>query len=181
LFLPPKRKITAMTRAVTMRWFRLSALLTLVARAAWLAPPVLADGEQSEMVLKVYTPTDVKWGSGPASLPPGAKLAVLEGNPATEGPFVIRLRLPDGYRIAPHTHPKPERVTVISGTFNIGMGDRFDPSKGTAMPAGTFGTWAPGMKHFVWASGETVIQLHGAGPWMIEYVDPADDPRRANR
>src|SRR5579883_657122 len=127
------------------------------------------------MGLSVYPPFDLKWGSGPASLPPGANLALLEGDPRKEGPFVMRLRLPDGYRIPPHTHPNPERVTVISGTFHIGMGDRFDGSKGTAMPAGTFGTWAPGMKHFVWATGETVIQLHGNGPWVIEYVNPADD------
>jgi hypothetical protein len=129
----------------------------------------------------VYAPADLKWGNGPASIPPGAKLAVLEGDPRKEGPFVMRLKLPDRYKIPPHTHPKPERVTVISGQFNIGMGDTFDPAKGTAMPAGTFGTWAPGMKHFVWATGETVIQLHGNGPWMIEYVNPADDPRNAKR
>jgi hypothetical protein len=93
----------------------------------------------------------------------------------------MRLKLPDGYRIPPHTHPKPGRVTVIAGQFNIGMGDRFDPAKGTAMPAGTFGTRAPGMKHFVWATGETVIQLHGNGPWAIDYVNPANDPRKPQR
>jgi hypothetical protein len=70
---------------------------------------------------------------------------------------------------------------VISGQFNIGMGDKFDSVKGTPMPPGTFGTWAPGMKHFVWATGETVIQLHGNGPWVIEYVEPADDPRTAKK
>jgi hypothetical protein len=161
---------------MTMRC--LSGVLALVVSAAAIAP-VLADGEKGEMGLSVYPPTSVNWGSGPASLPPGARLAVLEGNPAAEGPFVMRLKLPDGYRIPPHTHPKPERVTVISGTFHMGMGDKFDVSKGTAMPAGTFGTWAPGMKHFVWTTGETVIQLHGTGPWVIEYVNPADDPRKA--
>ncbi len=133
------------------------------------------------MALRVYPPAGLKWANGPASLPPGAELAVLEGDPRKEGPFVMRLKMPDGYRIPPHTHPKPERVTVISGTFHIGMGNTFDPAKGTAMPAGTFGTWAPGMKHFVWATGETVIQLHGNGPWVIEYVNPADDPRKAKK
>jgi hypothetical protein len=131
--------------------------------------------------LKIYAPKRIAWQEGPASIPPGAKLAVLEGNPSKEGPFVLRLWLPDGYRIPPHTHPKPERVTVISGTFHIGMGDKFDPSKGEVMPAGTFGTWAPGMKHYVWATGETVVQLHGMGPWSIQYVDPAADPRNAKR
>src|SRR4029077_21271494 len=118
--------------------------------------------------LSIYTPNRIAWQEGPASIPPGSKLAVMEGNPSKEGPFVMRLWLPDGYRIPPHTHPKPERVTVISGTFNIGMGDKFDASKGEAMPAGTFGTWAPGMKHYVWATGEPVIQLHGTGPWSIQ-------------
>lgn len=126
----------------------------------------------------VYIPSEIKWTDGPPSIPAGAKLAVLEGDPAKAGPFVMRLKLPDGYRLPPHIHPVPERVTVISGTFNIGMGDKFDAAKGTAMPAGTFGTWEAGMKHYVWAKGETIIQLHGTGPWVIEYVNPADDPRK---
>ena len=104
-------------------------------------------------------------------------IAVLEGNPNKEGPFVFRIKLPDGYRLAPHTHPKTERVTVISGTFNIGMGDKFDEKKTRPMPAGTFGHWPAGMKHFVWAKGETVLQFHGMGPWSIKYVNPDDDPR----
>jgi hypothetical protein len=141
----------------------------------------LANDDMDRTGLKVYPPRRIEWHEGPASIPPGAKLAVLEGNPSKEGPFVMRLWLPDGYRIPPHTHPKPERVTVISGTFNIGMGDKFDPSKGEVMPAGTFGTWAPGMKHYVWATGETVIQLHGTGPWSIQYVDPDADPRNAKK
>lgn len=94
---------------------------------------------------------------------------------------MMRLKLLDGFRIPPLIHPKPERITVISGTFNIGMGEKFDATKGTAMPAGTFGTWAPGMKHFVWTKGETVIQLHGTGPWTIEYLNPADDPRKVKK
>jgi quercetin dioxygenase-like cupin family protein len=140
-----------------------------------------AEEKKDPMELSVHAPADIKWKDGPASIPAGAKLAVLEGDPTKEGPFVIRLKLPDGYRIPPHTHPKPERLTVISGTFNIGMGEKFDPSKGTTMPAGTYGTWAPGMKHYVWTKGETVVQLHGTGPWMIEYVDPSDDPRKGKK
>ena len=68
-------------------------------------------------------------------------------------------------------------MTVISGTFNFGMGDKFDESKTKPMPAGTFGFWPAGMKHFAWVKGETVVQLHGIGPWKIEYLNPADDPR----
>lgn len=160
---------------------RLNALAFLaVVAASWMAGGT-SGGEKDSMKLSIYPPAAIQWRDGPASIPQGAKLAVLEGDPAKDGPFVMRLLLPDGYRIPPHTHPKPERLTVISGTFNIGMGDKFDASRGKAMPAGTFGTWAPGMMHFVWAKGETVVQLHGTGPWVIEYVNPSDDPRKAKK
>jgi hypothetical protein len=125
----------------------------------------------------VFSPDKVKWGEGPKSIPAGAKLAVLEGNPTKEGPFVMRLKLPDGYKIAAHTHPKVERVTIIAGTLNIVMGDDLDLKKATKMPAGSYGYWAAGMKRLAWADGETVLQLHGIGPWSINYVNPADDPR----
>lgn len=126
----------------------------------------------------IHQPSEIKWQQGPAALPPGAKAALLEGDPAKDGPFTMRLLFPDGYKIPPHTHPKVEHVTVISGTFNLGMGEKFDQSAGQAMPAGTFGFWPAGMKHFAWTKGETVIQLHGVGPWTINYLNPADDPRR---
>src|SRR5437660_1345775 len=148
----------------------------LGAAIIWLAGMLPADDRKMDMEPSVYRPAELKWQEGPSSIPPGAKIAVLEGNPAKEGPFVMRLKLPDGYRVPPHTHPKPERVTVISGTFHVGMGDKFDKDKGEAMPAGSFGTWPAGMKHFVWAKGETVIQLHGTGPWSLTYVNPEDDP-----
>lgn len=135
----------------------------------------------SNMNLSVFTPDSVKWVEAPPSLPRGAKIAVLEGDPNKDGLFVFRALLPDGYRIPPHTHPKVERITVISGTFNVGMGDRFDESKTRPMPAGTYGYWPAGMKHFVWARGETVIQFHGLGPWTITYLNPHEDPRAAKR
>jgi quercetin dioxygenase-like cupin family protein len=129
----------------------------------------------------IYAAPDIKWMDAPPSLPKGAKIAILEGDPGKEGAFVFRVKLPDGYRIPPHTHTKPERITVISGTFNIGMGEKFDDTKGRAMPAGTYGQWPAGMKHFVWAKGETVLQFHGIGPWTIKYVNAADDPRNQKR
>ena len=128
-----------------------------------------------------YAPTDVAWKDGPGSLPPGAKFAVLEGDPGKDGPFVMRIWMPDGFKIQPHWHPKVERITVISGTFNLGMGDKFEQSGTRAMPAGTYGFWADGMRHFAWTKGETVLQLHGIGPWTITYVNPADDPRAAKK
>jgi hypothetical protein len=137
--------------------------------------------KDEEMAPSIHRPDEIVWRDGPASLPAGAKFALLEGDPSKEGEFVLRLELPDGYRIPAHTHPRAERVTVLSGTFYIGMGEKFDAAKGTAMPAGTYGTWAAGMKHYAWARGKTVIQLHGTGPWKIEYVNPEDDPRRAKK
>jgi quercetin dioxygenase-like cupin family protein len=127
----------------------------------------------------LHRPNDIKWQDGPPSLPAGAKFAVLEGDPAKEGFFTMRVRMPDGYKIPPHTHPATEHVTVISGTFHFGMGEKFDQSATEALPAGSFGYWPAGMKHFAWAKGETVVQLHGIGPWKIEYLNPADDPRKA--
>lgn len=133
------------------------------------------------MDASIHRPDALAWKDGPPSLPAGAKIAVLEGDPAKDGPFVFRVKVPDGYRIPPHTHPKPERITVISGTFHVGMGELFDAAKGKEMPAGTYGTWPAGMKHFVWVKGETVVQFHGEGPWVINYLNPADDPRNAKR
>jgi quercetin dioxygenase-like cupin family protein len=129
----------------------------------------------------IYPPTQIKWVDGPDSLPAGAQMAVLEGHPTKDGAFTMRVKLPDGFKIPPHTHPKVEHITVISGTFNFGMGDTFDQSACKEMPAGTFGFWPADMKHFAWAKGETVVQLHGIGPWSIHYLDPADDPRNAKK
>ena len=126
----------------------------------------------------IQQPAQINWQQGPASLPSGAKLAVLEGDPTKDGPFTMRLLLPDGYKVPPHTHPKVEHVTVITGIFNLGMGEKFDQSAGHDMPAGTFGSWPAGMKHFAWVKGETIIQLHGIGPWTINYLNPVDDPRQ---
>jgi len=127
---------------------------------------------------EIVTPDGIKWIDGPASLPPGAKWVILEGDPAKEGPFVIRVKLPDGFKIMPHTHAKDERVTVLSGMLFLGMGDKFDPKAAKEMAAGSYGRTGAGMKHFGYAKGETVLQLHGNGPWTVDYVNPADDPRK---
>lgn len=127
---------------------------------------------------KLYPSDGIKWQDGPPSLPKGAKIAVLEGDPGKEGPFVFRLKIPDGYRVPPHLHPKVERITVLAGTFNVGMGDKFNEKEMKPMTAGTYGYWPAGMKHFVSAKGETILQYHGSGPWTIDYVNPSDDPRK---
>jgi quercetin dioxygenase-like cupin family protein len=164
--------------------FRIEKLVSSLAAVVvltWTAAMFGAGEKDAAMKPSLRQPETLQWRDGPPSLPPGAKIAVLEGNPTKEGPFVFRVKVPDGYRVPPHTHPKTERVTVISGTFNIGMGDKFDEKATEAMPAGTYGYWEAGMHHFVWAKGETVVQFHGTGPWSIEYLDPKDDPRNQRR
>ncbi len=139
-------------------------------------------GKDSEAAMfNVYPPAEVKWKTGPASLPAGAEIAVLEGDPSKPGPFVFRVKAPDGFTIPPHTHPKAERITVIAGTFHIAMGEKIDRAMGKAMPTGSFGYWPAGMKHFAWVTGETIVQFHGEGPWQINYLNPADDPRNAKK
>jgi hypothetical protein len=125
----------------------------------------------------VFSPDQIKFGPAPPVLPSGAQLAVLEGDPTgSSGDFTIRLKMPDGYRIAPHWHPKRENVTVISGSFKVGMGDSFDASKMDAFPAGSFAYMEPSMHHYGMAVGETVVQVHGVAPFQINYVNPGDDP-----
>jgi len=125
----------------------------------------------------MVTPNDLKWADVP-SLPPGAKIAVIEG-PMTEAvPFTVRVKLPADYKVPAHWHPAAERVTVLSGTFNIGMGDKLDPQKTTALGPGSVIIMQPQTNHFVWTKEETMVQVHGTGPWGITYIDPADDPRK---
>ena len=119
----------------------------------------------------------LKWGPAPPALPPGAQAAVVSGDPGKEAPYVVRLKLPKGYTVAPHTHPIDENVTVLSGTFHIAMGDKIDKTKGESVKAGGFFTAAKGMQHYAWAETPAVIQVHGIGPFAITYVNPADDPR----
>ena len=120
----------------------------------------------------------VEWKAGPPSLAAGAQSAVLYGDPSKEGVFVMRLKLPKGFSIAPHSHTQPEIVTVVSGTFHIGMGAELDHSRMTALRPGSFFAFDPGMVHHAHAEEETIIQLSSTGPWTITYVNPADDPRR---
>jgi quercetin dioxygenase-like cupin family protein len=126
----------------------------------------------------IVPPQEVKWGPAPAVLPPGAEAAVLFGDPSAEGFFVLRLRLPAGYKVAPHTHPVDEVVTVVSGTFSMGMGETADQSKARPLPAGSFFALPPDTAHYVFIDEETVIQISTVGPWGLTYISPKDDPRQ---
>lgn len=118
-----------------------------------------------------------EYAAGPGSLEEGAEYAVLYGDPGADGIFAMRLRLPGGFHIAPHHHTQPEIVTVISGTFRLGMGEEADPEATTTLEPGSFFAYPPGMAHYAYAEGETVIQLNSTGPWTITYVRDEDDPR----
>lgn len=128
----------------------------------------------------VFTPDQMKWGPPPPFVAPGAQLAVLEGDPgASSGDFTIRLKMPAGYKIAPHWHPKRENVTVISGNFKVGMGDKWDDAKMATFAPGSFAYMDPEMHHYA-QSGETetVVQVHGMSPLQLNYVNPDDDPSK---
>lgn len=141
-----------------------------------------SSAEETQSVdMRLYPPTTIEWKAGPAALPTGARMAVLEGDPTKEGPFVVRFQFPEGYHVPPHNHPKTERVTVISGMLHLSTGEALDRSSAKKLPAGSFGYWPAGMKHTAWSEGEAVIQLHGTGPWQINYVNPADDPRNPKK
>jgi uncharacterized RmlC-like cupin family protein len=128
----------------------------------------------------VFMPDQMKWGPPPPFLAPGAQVAVLEGDPgASSGDFTIRLKMPAGYKVAPHWHPKRENVTVISGNFKVGMGDKWDDAKMATFAPGSFAYMDPEMHHYA-QSGETetVVQVHGMSPLQLNYVNPDDDPSK---
>jgi quercetin dioxygenase-like cupin family protein len=126
----------------------------------------------------VLAPEEMKWGAGPAALPAGAEAVVLYGDPSKEGLFAMRLKVPTGYHIPPHSHSKPEIVTVISGEARLGMGDTADEAKTHKMGQDSFMAMSPGTTHYVYVDQETVVQLNSVGPWEVKYVNPKDDPRQ---
>ena len=124
------------------------------------------------------TPADIKWGEGPPVFEKGVSFAVLAGDPGKEGLFVVRLKMPAGYKIAPHFHPTDEHVTVLSGTFALGMGDKLDKTAAKQLPVGGYALLPAEMHHYAIAISEATVQVHGMGPFQLTYVNPADDPRQ---
>ena len=127
---------------------------------------------------KIFAAAELKWTQNPPSLPAGAQIVVLDGDPRADGPFTIRLKMPPGYKIPPHTHPTAERVTVVSGTVQLGIGGKFDESAGRKLNAGDFVVVPAGVPHFAWSTSEAVLQIHGEGPFQRKFVDPAHDPAK---
>ena len=137
-----------------------------------------ATGAVAEDMKMPVNASQIKWGPAPDFIPKGAQIAVLSGDPSKEGLYVVRLKLPAGYKIAAHNHPTAEMVTVVSGNFHLGMGDKLDTRKGIALTAGGYAEAPAKMNHYAWTSSPTTVQFHGQGRFAVTYVNPADDPRR---
>jgi anti-sigma factor ChrR (cupin superfamily) len=152
---------------MSVRSIALSLLLVTTGSCA------LADDMKMPMNAK-----DLKWGPAPPVLPKGAQVAVVSGDPFKDGAYVLRLKMPKGYQIPAHNHPATENVTVISGNFHIGMGEKLDAKKGIELTAGGYAEAPAKMNHYAWAAEPTVVQVHGQGPFAITYVNPADDPSK---
>src|SRR5205807_180038 len=158
----------------------LPPVLSLAAVAAQKKDASKKSTESATSEHVVLNPADLKWGDAPPGLPSGAKMAVLAGDPGKKGLFTVRLQAPAGYKVPPHTHPTTEHITVISGTFNIGTGDKFDEA-GKELGAGGYMVMPAGTKHYAWTPAETIIQIDGMGPFVINYVNPEDDPRNPKK
>lgn len=123
-------------------------------------------------------PGDLKWGPAPPVLPAGAQVAVLDGDPFKPGFFVLRLKFPDGYKIAAHWHPTDENITVVQGTFRAGMGDAYSDEGLHDFVVGSYIKMPKRMHHFAGAKGEVIVQIDGQGPFVVNYLNPKDDPSR---
>jgi hypothetical protein len=158
---------------------RLAGLFLVVLALSITAQPRSAIGQvhpaDEHVVLR---PDDIKWGPPPPHLPPGSQVAVLSGDPTKAGLYALRVKMPDGYKVPAHWHPTDENVTVIQGTLMVGKGDKLNEADTKPMPAGSFMRMPKELRHFAWAKGETIVQVHGMGPFEINYVNAADDPRK---
>jgi len=123
-------------------------------------------------------PADLKWGDPPPVFEKGMSFTVVSGDPGASGIFVVRLKMPAGYKIAPHWHPTDEHVTVLQGTLGLGMGDKFDKATGKELAAGGYALLPAQMHHYAFAKTDTVVQVHGLGPFALTYINPADDPQK---
>ena len=144
-----------------------------------LAGSVFAQGTSEGQAF--VNPKDIQWGPAPPSIPKGAKIAVLQGDPSKPGPFVMRLMVPAGYRIPPHWHSQDESLTVISGSFYFGKGDKAETSKAPTITAGAFHFLSGKDHHYLVAKTESVIQINGNGPFDITYVNADGDLHTAKK
>ena len=158
--------------------FAICAACSGIGSAALAQVPTTPPPANPAQNMNAEAPADsLKWGPAPAVFPKGAQAALLQGDPSAAGQvFTVRLRMPDGYVIPPHSHPTDEAVTVISGTLLAGMGDKYDMNASKPLKAGGFITMPAGMNHFVTARGQTEVQVHAIGPFSMTYANHADAP-----
>jgi len=154
-----------------------TAILAIAACSKTTRPDTAVPSPSPAPSASTAAPPDIQWGPAPSVLPPGAQIAVIEGNPGSTGTFTLRLKLPNGYKIPPHTHPTIENITVLAGTFLAGMGTQFDESKLEAYGRDAFFSLPAEHAHFAVARGETVVQVHGLGPFVVTYVNPPNATR----
>jgi hypothetical protein len=143
----------------------------MLSLSALAVTPALAADE-----MKIINPADIKWGDAPPNLPKGAKMAVLYGDPGKAGPFAARLSMPANYKIAPHTHTQSEQITVISGSFYLGMGEKVDTPKAHVLHAGGFHFLPGKTPHYAFTKSPGIVQINGEGPFDINYINPKDNP-----
>jgi quercetin dioxygenase-like cupin family protein len=164
----------------SMQMFTMAVTLVALALSGAAQTPAKAQKPHapSPAAHVLLTPGDIKWGPAPPVLPAGAQVAVLDGDPFKPGFFTLRLKFPDGYRIPAHWHPTDENITVLEGTFRAGMGDAHSDAALHDFPAGSFVRMPKQMRHFASARGEVVVQIYGQGPFVVNYVNPKDDPAK---
>ena len=154
-------------------------IAALVAPVLFLALPTMVSAADAPDGHVFMNAANIKWGPAPPSLPKGARLAVLSGDPGKSGPFVMRLMAPAGYKIAPHWHTQSENLSVVSGTLYLGQGDKMDKAKAHALKAGGYHFLPGKAHHYAFTKTPTVVQIHGDGPFDITYINPEDDPAKA--
>lgn len=148
-----------------------SFCLVATALAGLAATSYSQEKKESDAAHKIVHFGDLKW----VGIIKGCDLAAVSGDFTADGaPFVIRVRCADGSKIPAHWHPVDENVTVLKGTFLVGMGETFDESKLQTMNVGNFLTMGKEMRHFGLCKGETIVQIHGMGPFKINWVNPAE-------
>jgi quercetin dioxygenase-like cupin family protein len=163
-----------------MKRYVLAVAFASLASLAWAqdkakapAAPEKAKAPAGHMM---YSAKKLDWKDLPSI--PGAKIALLEGPMSEAVPFTARLKIPGGAKIMPHTHPGIEHVTVISGEFSMGHGEKWDDKGMHALQAGDVMIIQPNNPHYAKTKGETIVQIHGMGPWKVVYVNPDDDPAK---
>jgi len=159
-----------------MRMLLVAAACAVTVAAASAQAPAKHTAKPAAHV--ILTPGDMKWGPAPPVLPAGAQIAVLDGDPSKPGFFVLRLKFPDGYKIAAHWHPTDENITVVQGTFRAGMGDAYGDAALHDFGVGSYLKMPKRMHHFASAKGEVIVQIDGQGPFVVNYLNPNDDPTR---